>query len=290
MLVLRLMVADDLEFGVSLSTAAGWNQRIGDWRRFLKLQPDGCWLAEWNGRRVGTVVVCQFGDVAWIAMMLVQEEMRGRGIGRALMERAIECAGKLGARRLRLDATPLGQPLYERLGFVADFSLTRYGGTLPTDITRTTDDTVPVSVPDPIAAARLDAVANGADRSRLIRLMLEEQPGWGVTTGPVSDRTADGSAENQLRGFCTCREGRFAVQIGPCIADATAGTQLLEAAFQHLAGRSVILDIPDEHTAAVQCAQSQGLTPQRSLLRMTRGGSVGDRPAAIWASSGGEKG
>src|SRR6266480_4275307 len=87
---IRLMRASDVGLGLQLSGRAGWNQVAADWQRLLELQPDGCFVAEWNGRPVGTTMTCLFGPVAWVAMVLVEESLRGRGIGRALMRRALE--------------------------------------------------------------------------------------------------------------------------------------------------------------------------------------------------------
>jgi len=34
-----------------------------------------------------------------------------------------------GVPTIRLDATPLGRPVYTKLGFVDEYEVTRYGGT-----------------------------------------------------------------------------------------------------------------------------------------------------------------
>ena len=44
------------------------------------------------------------------------------------MNRRGEVGEELGCTTIRLDATPLGQPLYESLGFVPQYELTRYAG------------------------------------------------------------------------------------------------------------------------------------------------------------------
>ena len=62
-------------------------------------------------------------------MMLVEEPHRCRGIGRALMVHALDRLDSAGVRTVRLDATPVGRPLYESLGFVAEATLFRYQGT-----------------------------------------------------------------------------------------------------------------------------------------------------------------
>src|SRR5262249_31790482 len=85
----RLMTIADLPLGMRLKTQANWNQVEAGWRRFLALEPDGCFVAELDGVPVGTTTTCIFGDVAWIAAVLVDESLRGKGIGRALMEHAL---------------------------------------------------------------------------------------------------------------------------------------------------------------------------------------------------------
>src|SRR5258707_9241947 len=118
MIRIRTMTAADLPLGLRLCRSAGWNQTEADWQRFLDLQPDGCFVAEYNGTPAGTTTTCIFGSVAWIAMVLVEESARGRGIGTALLHHALEFLDDRGVATIRLDATPLGLSLYERLGFV----------------------------------------------------------------------------------------------------------------------------------------------------------------------------
>src|SRR5690606_10676426 len=115
---IRLMTLNDLPLGRHLTAQAGWNQLDEDWRRTLALSPQGCFVAELDGRAIGTTTTCCFGDVGWIAMVLVDEAARGRGVARQLMQRAIEHLETCGMRSIRLDATALGRPVYLKLGFV----------------------------------------------------------------------------------------------------------------------------------------------------------------------------
>ena len=49
-LQIRVMTPADVAAGMRLKDAAGWNQTEDDWRRFLQANPEGCFVAEWNGQ------------------------------------------------------------------------------------------------------------------------------------------------------------------------------------------------------------------------------------------------
>lgn len=282
MIRLRTMsAAADIDLGMRLKAQAGWNQLSADWRRMLAMQPEGCFVAEWDGVAVGTSVCCVFGRVAWIAMMLVDASVRGRGIGKALMQHAVAFANAQGATSVRLDATPLGQPLYEKLGFVPQYSLTRFAGRVPAATqTGSADGVKPVQSVDVQAILDLDRAATNTDRSKFLRRLLQEQP----------DRSYAAVSSNQLSGFVTMRPGSNAWQVGPCVADADVGGTLLQHACRQLAGEPIFMDIPEPNEPAVHWAARAGLQSQRRLVRMCRGEMVNDDTSLLWASSGPELG
>ena len=74
-----------------------------------------------DGRLVGCCGVYPVGERAGkLRKMYVAAEARGRGIGRVLLERALECARARGWRELRLETTDGmrdARRLYERAGF-----------------------------------------------------------------------------------------------------------------------------------------------------------------------------
>jgi GNAT superfamily N-acetyltransferase len=278
MTFIRPMTAADLPLGLRLSRQAGWNQTEADWKRFLALQPDGCFVAQWGGTPVGTTTTCIFGPVAWIAMVLVEESARGRGIGTALLHHALEFLDRRHVAAVRLDATPLGLPLYERLGFVEQFRLARYQGILPPAAPEA--GALAASPGHWEALAALDETVTLTDRRRLLfRLFAEESVGTFLPQGG-----------GRLGGFLAARPGTRAVQLGPCIAAPEAGPVLFTAARHLFAGRPIFVDIPVPNEAANRLAEAQGLAVQRHLTRMCRGAAVCERVEWLWASSGPEKG
>lgn len=277
MIRLRLMTGDDVPAGLALSRQAGWNQLEADWRRALALQPDGCFVAD-EGGVVGVCCTCVFGPVAWVALMLVDAAQRRRGIGLALMEHALAFLDGAKVTSVRLDATPMGRPLYERLGFAPQFVLSRYAGTLPVDDVPASAQVVAVPRERWEALAALDeSVTRTARREFLLRLFAEQ---------PGEVRGVEGPGG--WRGLMTSRPGFHATYLGPCLGE--AGAALLEDAFRRHAAQRVFVDVPEDNSLACRLAAERGLVVQRPLLRMCRGEVVVERQEQLWASAGPEKG
>ena len=279
MLQLRLMTAADLPLALQLTQQAGWNQTKADWRRFLLLHPQGCFVAQWEGQPVGTATTFLFGKVAWIATVLVDEPFRRRGVGTRLVEHALSHLEDHGAATVRLDATEFGQPIYEQFDFRPEYDLARFEGRAGE---RPVDEKVQILAPDLIEAAiELDRRVTGTDRRCLLEHLLGKEAAKAWTS----------VGENGLIGYATVRRGRRARQIGPAAANVSdAGAALLDRAMSRCKGETVFADIPLDNRAAVEWAKDRGLRVQRRFVRMSRGERVFDHPHQIWATSGPEKG
>jgi GNAT superfamily N-acetyltransferase len=121
---IRQLNLADLNNAMRLSEAEGWNQTEKDWRMVLTNPDDICIGADYGGRIVGTSnAVVYEGKIAWIGMVLVETGLRRQGIGRRLFDSIL---GKVsGLRSVKLDATPAGQPLYEKFGFSEEYMIDR---------------------------------------------------------------------------------------------------------------------------------------------------------------------
>jgi GNAT superfamily N-acetyltransferase len=285
MLTLRGFIDDDPQRVQRLKEQAGWNQTPADLDRFRKLSPEGCFVAQWDGEPVGCVMAFEFGPVAWIAMMLVDKAFRGRGIGRALMDRALQHLDSRGIPTIRLDATPLGQPLYEKLGFAPQFEVGRFGGSPLTPGASSAEHSHCEGVLLPAVEEHfeeiieLDRAVTCTDRRGLLLALFEEQPQ--ELRVVIHDR--------RVIGYVTSRPGAHARQIGPCIA-AACGPRLLADALERHAGFGVYLDVPLDNLPAAAIAQAHGLAIARTLTRMCRGAAVVEDLPRLFASSSPEKG
>ncbi|THK35539.1 N-acetyltransferase [Ensifer sp. MPMI2T] len=191
---------EHLEAAVRLSRQAGWPHRLEDWQMALALS-EGVVAIE-AARVVGTVLVTPYkADCATINMVIVDEAMRGRGLGRMLMDAALRIAGD---RPPRLVATAEGLPLYEKLGFQETGRVLQHQGLVggvaaPRGIESAT-------AADIEAIAALDRRAFGADRKGLIAYLAK--------TGEFAVRRREG----RVSGFAALRPFGRGEVIGPVVA------------------------------------------------------------------------
>lgn len=90
------------------------------------------WVAVYDGRVVGSVAIRLIDDgaAAELKRMYLQPEFRGRGLGRALLNHAIDWAKQRRCRSIVLDtstAMTSAQRLYESAGFVRSGTRTEMG-------------------------------------------------------------------------------------------------------------------------------------------------------------------
>ena len=263
---LRIMKMADIPAGMRLKEIAGWNQSAEDWKRFLEASPEGCFAAEEDGRVCGTATTISFENrFAWVGMVLVDPEYRSRGIGTRLLERAIEHLDDLKIPAIKLDATPQGKPLYEKLGFVSEYEIERW------TLKRSASQAAKASGPgtrDLLSPELLESICKadqeifGADRSFLLESLHEDAP----------DFTAGIWNAGVIEGYAFGRRGSFADQLGPWMArDVSTARRLLEAFLAHSTREIQVVDYLKANSIAGGPLKSFGFSCSRSLTRMYRG-------------------
>jgi predicted N-acetyltransferase YhbS len=277
---LRLLRESDVPAAVQLKELAQWNQLENDWLRLLRLEPSGCFCATIEGEVVGTTTTTTYGqELAWIGMVLVDPKRRKLGIATKLMHAAIEYLSKAGIKTIKLDATPAGHPLYEKLGFKEESLIERWQGIAGTRAAAgpTWDTTARRE------ALVLDHRAFGADRSKLIDMLIED-----CCVTPVIATAADG----KLSGYALARSGSAAVYIGPLLATgAEAATNLLDGLLSQLPGQRVYIDLNAGFEGGRKILSELGLVKQRDLTRMSYGKkSMAGSSPSIFAIAGPEIG
>ncbi len=279
------MTTADIPDGMRLKEIAGWNQTAADWERFLRAGPDGCFVAVAEGAGAGgkvcgtaTTIIYE-GKFAWISMVLVDPDFRGRGIGTGLLKKTIE---HLDAKKIpsqKLDATPAGKPIYEKLGFVVEYELERW--VLNREISG--KDSSPTVAPTALNEILIwDRDVFGAERGGLLRSLNDTDPDFTLTT----------AWENKLSGYALGRRGSRADHLGPWVArDAPAARELLDEFLRRSRRETIFADCFMDNPFARRLLEERKFQSARPLTRMVRGTNQDPgRPELICAALGPEFG
>jgi GNAT superfamily N-acetyltransferase len=276
------MTRADISAGMRLKDLAGWNQTQEDWERFLEADPEGCFVAEWDGQTAGTVATIIYQRrFAWIGMVLVDPELRKKGVGTALLLKALE---HLEANRIpcvKLDATPQGKPIYERLGFRTEYEIERHV------LTREATPNASLGAAlDPSGHLErlfeMDREVFGADRSVLLRSLAVSAP----------ELVAIALSGDAVKGFALGRKGSLADHLGPWVAlNGGAAREVLENFLLRSRRQVVLVDVLKDNPWAPALLAEHGFKFSRTLTRMFRGGNAHPgRPDLLCAALGPEFG
>lgn len=253
--------AAHLDGALSLSVEAGWPHRRQDWEMVLQLSVG---VVALDGTRVvGTVLATPFGtDSATINMVIVAKAARGHGLGRRLVQAALDrCKG----RDCRLTATRDGLPLYEKLGFKAAGAIQQHqgvspGGEAPANVAWATIEDIPT-------LAKLDRQACGMDRNELIVALA------------AKGRIAVLRQDNQIGGFAGLRTFGSGEVVGPMVATSDDNARdLLSFVFAARPGAFLRVDTLDA-AALGPWLTAQGLPQVGGGIAMRRGAIHAAPPA-----------
>ena len=87
---IRQMGMEDLCFAAECTSAEGWvSENIDVLESFYLNDPQGCLVAEENGRQLGICIATSYGTCGFIGEVIVRPEARGKGIGAALLNRGV---------------------------------------------------------------------------------------------------------------------------------------------------------------------------------------------------------
>ena len=278
------MTESDLPSALRLKTIAGWNQTAADWQRFMDASPTGCFVGEVDGEVRGTVTTISFEHrFAWVGMVLVDPEYRSKGVGTTLLHTAIGHLDEAKVRTVKLDATPQGKPLYEKLGFVTEYEIERWSLQRPAGRSAA-EDRRAESASAELAASllQMDRESFGASRAELLKSLYRDAP----------DFTLEVRTNEALQAYAFGRRGSFADHLGPWIAkDADTARTLLLRFLARSIRETVIADCLNNNAMAVDLLKSFGFVCARPLTRMYRGPNEHPgRPESVCAIMGPEFG
>jgi predicted N-acetyltransferase YhbS len=255
------MVPEDEGFFIELISLTGWGNTAADFRRMLQYEPEGCFLATRDGVDVGMVNSTLYGSVGWIGNLVVHPRQRGEGIGAALMRRAMEHLTDSGVALIRLDSVEKAIPLYEKLGFRAEYASLRFSG-LGTAFD--VPDVEEMRVSHLSEVLHLDARYFGANRGRMLRRVFEDFPEYCFVA----------CEEGEVRGYIMAKRGGKNVRIGPWVCEPSRAEKakgLLRRMMDAAAGEKLWIGVPEGNEASAEILNAHGFSSLPSSLRMCYG-------------------
>ena len=257
---LRQMQLSDVKAGMRLSTAEGWNQTEKDWKFLIANSQNICLAAEADDKVVGTTTATNYANqLAWIGMVLVDKNYRGKGISKMLLENVLEKLKQ--CRSIKLDATSAGREVYKKFGFKDEYSITRMTCSSIKSSFENDENAFaqPIQSKDIKAITEFDEIVFGANRTKLIEYLTVEY----FYKASLLKR------DNKLTAFALGREGNKFHHIGPVMGKTIDDVKILiSKALKEINGQQVVLDVLNDKFELINWLQSLGFTRQREFVRM----------------------
>jgi GNAT superfamily N-acetyltransferase len=262
---MRRMTSKDIPAAVELSNRVGWNHKTTDWERHLHWAGTGsyCLQNPYGTNLIATAIAYQFGKQrGWIGQVITDPGYRGRGFGARMTQTAIDHLTSRDVQEIMLDASNMGLPLYEKLGFRTLHNMDTYMGVLSANIPPAPDPNIrPMTLEDLPAVVALDEFAFGAARPHILEDIFKRGAGW--------FHEEDGEIQGVMIAF---KSRALYAKLGPWIHRTPEGAKRLWAAvLPELAGLEIRVDIAESNEAAAQLLKKAQMRRVQSCARMILG-------------------
>lgn len=251
----------DADFDSANSILMSAFQRAENWipelRLFCSLQPDGIFLACMDNVPAGMVATILYPEYAYVGLMGIHQDFQRMGLGQDLMERVLRWTSEQHVPLVKLDASQAGQPLYEKLGFVPLDEVCVCQRPAGSSIAYRPKGIQLLTLQNLDLVTASDKQAFGADRSLLLRTLLERYPERAFLS---------------QNGYLIAQEKR----IGPWImprGEEEAESLLLAALSLPFPG-AVSVIIPTINSGGIALLQHHGFQIVRTNRHMAYGSSV----------------
>ena len=275
-LTIRPMARTDFDFALDLANREHWDYDHADLERLIRLFPDGCLIAEHQGVRAGWVIVSLYGPLAWIGSLVVKSDLRGEGIGRALLTHGVRYAHEHGVRTVGVYSYRQSEGFYGKMGFRHDCEFEHLEGSGVKASSRH-EPKHPASIEE---LAEFDGRCFRGDRRLLLEDLHREFPNL-MATHKAPD------IQGYIAGKSFAGE---AAEIGPWVCEperVEVAEQLFTFELSQLTSKRISLTIPSQNSEAKRIVRKYGFHVKQRIVRMYLG-DAGDLPqiSGIYAAAG----
>ena len=284
-LSIRLLRERDTDFAYEMTVREQWNVSKSDIKCMFSYEPNGCFIAEVKGLPAAHVFTVNYGNVGWVGLLIVKAEYRKKGIATLLTKKAIDYLVHCGVETVKLEAVPEIADLYRKLGFLDEYDSLRFMGKSRATVSIQSDSATSFEKERISEIAEFDAAYFGADRTRVLMSLYQENP-------DLCFASYDGS---KIVGYIMCRKAEKGYNVGPFVCnpeESQTARGLLAKCMQKLGSKkNMYLGVPAVNKGAVEILQEFGFEQYSKSIRMHFGKNLGnERMSGIFAIGGAMKG
>jgi ribosomal protein S18 acetylase RimI-like enzyme len=284
-LSIRLLRERDTDFAHKMTVREQWNVSKSDVKRMFSYEPKGCFIAEVKGLPAAHVFTVNYGKVGWVGLLIVKAEYRKKGIATLLTKKAIDYLVHCGVETIKLEAVPEIADLYRKLGFFDEYGSLRFIGRGRATVSIQSDSATSFEKERMSEIAGFDAAYFGADRTRVLMSLYQENP-------DLCFASYDGS---KIVGYIMCRKAEEGCNVGPFVCDPEepqTARGLLAKCMQEIGSKmNMYLGVSAVNRGAVEILQEFGFEQYSKSIRMRFGKNLrNERTGGIFAIGGAMKG
>lgn len=253
-LKIRNATLGEMRYFIDGAKKEGWNPGVDDAVPYYFADPEGFFVGELEGRKIGSISAVSYGDVyGFLGFYIVEPEFRGKGYGLQLWEHAIEY---LGERAIGLDGVIAEQDNYRKSGFELYYNSARFGGKAvgkeSPHLKRVKD--IPFGM-----LLNYDAEIFGLKRQSFLEHWITMPHSYGLVK----------MSQDKVLGYGVIRKCVEGYKIGPLFADSVEIAHEIYAGLAHsYQGSTLFLDVIESNPCSGFIPEKEGLIKVFETARM----------------------
>ncbi len=256
---LRCLTPDDVPSVMAVMKKIGWNHPEAQTRQYIAWGGEGSFCLAFDEQVVATAIALKYSErLAWVGLVISDPSYQRRGFARRLMNHVM--AYLTDIQSVMLDASTLGFPLYDNMGFQSLYKVNACSGVAQRFAPHPTITQMTTAHLQEVIA--LDTDLNGQARTQVIEWLFNTGSGFvSIETGHVT-------------GYAFAKVHEDTLRVGSWYANSEANAAALLQTCSTLAaegGYMLRTSSPDVNGAAQRILQAQGITLERSVTRMVYG-------------------
>lgn len=275
---LRNITSDDIPAVVRLMEKIGWFHPVEQTKQYITWGGEGSFCLAFDNEIVATAIAFKYSQrLAWVGLVISDPDYQRRGFARRLMDHIMTYLEDVDS--VMLDASVLGYPLYDKMGFQPLYKINAYRGT--PQIFPTSQSVRAMTTEDIDYVINMDCDTFGLPRQQVIRWLFETGRGFVATEkGAITGYAFTKVFGDTLRALAWNAQNTDTADaiLRVCSTEATAGGYMMR------------INVPEPNTFAHDLALKHNLVIERYVTRMVYGqpppGRMGDQYGIITFMTG----